>query len=92
MNRIRKEAPCPGCGKTVKYIRNVNSRRTVTVEPDPVWIRPDIRGEVFITADGRPFWGFMVGEAYDTPGGGLLECYEPHKIRCPVGGRKRRSK
>ena len=91
MNRIRKEAPCPGCGKTVLYIKCVN-RRTVIADPEPVSIRPDIHGEEFITEDGRLFWGEIAGDAYDQPGGGLLECYVMHKGHCPGGGRKRRRK
>ena len=89
MNRIKKEAPCPGCGKNVLYIKCVTGR-TVTVDTEPVWIRLDIHGDVFIAEDGRQFWGEIVGDAYDTPGGGLIECYRPHKGRCPCGGRKRR--
>ncbi len=89
MNRIRKTDFCPGCGKEVLYIKGVNGK-TVTAETEPVWIRPDIHGDAFITEDGRYFWGVITGDAYDAPGGGLLECYDLHKGKCPGGGRKRR--
>lgn len=91
MNRIRKEDVCHGCGKTVLFIKCVNGK-TITADPEPVWIRPDIQGDAFITEEGKLFWGCIAGDAYDTPGGGLLECYALHKGRCPGGGRKRRRK
>ena len=89
MSGIRKKDICRGCGIEVVFIKCVNGK-TITAETEPVWIRPDIHGDAFVTEDGRFFWGVITGDAYDDPGGGPLQCYEPHKGKCPGGGRKRR--
>lgn len=93
MSGIRREDLCHGCGRPVVFIK-CTDRKTHTAEPEPVWIRLDARGNTFITKDGRFVFGERIGDAYDDddPDSNLIEAYEPHKGRCPMGGRKRRRK
>ena len=91
MNRIRKTDKCHGCGEIVVFIKCTNNK-TVTADAEPVYIRQDQNGEMHVTEDGRFIWGFQVGDAFDDPDTNLIRCYEPHKQKCPGGGRKRRAK
>lgn len=91
-SRIRKVAPCPGCGAEVYYIRCVDGK-TRKVDPEPVWARKTgINPDSFISKEGRFFFGVQVGDAYevneDEPP--LAEVFVPHNGQCPQGGRKRR--
>ena len=67
MNRIKKTAPCPGCGTEVYYIK-CNDRRTYTVDTEPVWIRQtaDSRTETYTNIEGKFLFGEQVGDAYDS--------------------------
>ena len=101
MTGIKKVEPCHGCGEMVTYIKCKN-RHTVTVDTEPVHIRltkkteiiwgEEIRPREFITIDGGIVYGVIVGDAYDDddPDTNLIQCFEPHKWKCPNGGRKRR--
>ena len=96
MNRIRGEDICHGCGKSVLFMKTMTGK-TITVDPDPVYVRLDPGGEVFFTEEGIPEWGEELGEAFDTfddPDSELAtaKCYIPHKGKCPGGGRKRRAR
>lgn len=91
MNGFRKLEPCHGCGEMVAFIK-CTDRRTHTVDPEPVYIRQDAHGKSFITREGGFVFGEIVGDAYDDddPDTNLIQCFEPHKGKCPNGGRKRR--
>ena len=91
MDMIRKIDECHGCGEMVLFIKCMD-RKTHTADPEPVWIRQTDGGKTFITRDGRFVFGEIAGDAYDEedPDANLIRCYEPHKGKCPNGGRKRR--
>ena len=92
MNRIRKKDLCAGCGQETLFIKCLNGK-TIQTEAEAVYVRHDPGGEFFITDEGILVWGEIIGDAYDRmddPDSEISRCYEPHRGKCPNGGRKRR--
>ena len=84
--------PCRGCGVEVFPIDTGTVFKKILVEAEPVWIRPETGGEMFVTIDGRTVHGVQAGDADDDPDTNFLAVYIPHKGRCPNNGRKPRNR
>lgn len=76
---------CRGCGEEILIIKTGTCFKTVVVEAEPVWIRLETGGNMYVTPDGRTLFGYEVGDAEDDPDTNLMAAYVPHKGRCPYG-------
>jgi hypothetical protein len=83
---------CRGCGEEIRIIKNGGFYGRVIVDAEPVWVRMDPAGELFITADGRAITGYEAGDADDDPDSNLMEAYVPHKGHCVNNGKAPRAR
>ena len=84
---------CHGCGAEIKWIRTATGR-TMPVDAEPVWIRPDKGGVSFVAKDGSIIFGMEVGDAWEDCGTGekAIEAYISHFATCPCGAKYRHRK
>lgn len=92
MKRDRDVQPCRGCGAEIRVIRTASTYGKVVVDAEPVWIRLQYGGILYIQPDGEIVFGFPAGDADDDPDSNLIEAYAPHRGHCPTGGRKPRER
>ena len=95
MDQTNKVRICRGCGAEIRIMKTETVYKNVMVEAETVWIRLASGGNVFYTADGRPVFGYLAGDADDDPDTNFLEAYIPHLGNCPNNGkapRKRRGR
>lgn len=83
---------CRGCGAEILIIKTGGFYKTVQVDAEPVWIRQQSGGDVFITADGRTVFGVIAGDADDDPDANFIAVFVPHKGHCPNNGRAPRNR
>ena len=79
---------CKGCGAEIRWIRSSVNRRATPVDAEPVWIRRDTSGDVFLRADGSTVFGYKIGDAFDEDAE-VAEVFESHFATCPVAGQFR---
>ena len=83
---------CRGCQAEVIWIRTAGARRKMPIDAEPVWIRKESGGDVFLTKSGGVIFGKKVGDAFDDPEAEVVEAHESHFATCPVGGQFRNRK
>ena len=84
---------CAACGKQIYWLKTA-SGITVPLDPEPVLILPDIRGNTYIRRDGGYVFGRKVDDSFenDDPDTNLVKAYESHYSTCTAGGRVRNRK
>lgn len=94
MARVNKNEPrpCKGCGVEVFPIDTGTVFKKILVEAEPVWIRQETGGDMFVTITGAAVYGRQAGDADDDPDANFLPVYIPHKGRCPNNCRKPRNR
>ena len=76
-----KETTCRACGKPIIFIKTKIGRST-PCDAEPVYIRQDTKGDVFVLPYGGTVNGFEVGDAYDDPDTNLIPVYRSHFATC----------
>ena len=94
MARRNDDGPrlCRGCGAEILIIKTGTCYKNVTVDAEPVWVKPMTGGNPFFTADGRGIYGHEAGDADDDPDSNFIEAYIPHRGHCPNNGRAPRKR
>lgn len=82
-------AYCRACGAEIEFIKT-KAFKTVPVNVEPVWIRPDHDGNSYVMKDGSVILGVMAGDADDDPDSNCIMAYVSHFATCPYGGKFRR--
>jgi hypothetical protein len=85
---------CQGCGAEVIWTRTKSTGQKIPLDAEPVWIRLDRGGHIYLQKDGTVLRGYEAGDADDDPDSNLIEAHRSHFATCPVGAnfRKRRNR
>lgn len=85
------ETTCRACGKPIIFIKTKIGRST-PCDADPVYIRQDVNGDVFILPYGGTVNGYEVGDAADDPAITLIPVYRSHFATCTEPDKFRRKR
>ena len=80
---------CRGCGAAVRIIKTSSTYGKIVVDAEPVWIRLQFGGNMYVQKDGEVVFGYRWPEMdpEEDPDSNLVEVYSLHRGHCPTGGR-----
>jgi hypothetical protein len=81
MSMAQRETICRGCGKPILFIRTVE-KKLMPVDAEPVWVKPDREGHMYVRRNGQMIHGVIIGDACDTPDRKPAEAYVSHFATC----------
>lgn len=86
---LKKTDTCPGCGAQIMKIKTPTAYGRLVVDAEPVWIRLQYGGNMYVQKDGEVVFGYRWPEMdpEEDPDSNLVEVYSLHRGHCPTGGR-----
>ena len=86
--KTQRETTCRGCGKPILFIKAADGKK-MPVDAEPVCVKPDREGYLYLRRNGAFVHGYIVGDAYDQPDRTLAEAYVSHFATCSQAARFR---